>query len=49
MPTTNDIDNTNPTEQGRGRRLLIGAVVGAIVVLVVVLHLTGVIGANAHR
>jgi hypothetical protein len=31
------------------RQVLIGVAIGAVILIVVVLHLTGVIGANIHQ
>jgi hypothetical protein len=41
-------DGTEPTGGGRGP-LLVGAAVVAVILIVVVLHVSGIIGANLHR
>ncbi len=41
-------DGTEPTGGGP-RPILLGFAIGAFIVIVIVLHLTGVIGPNLHR
>jgi hypothetical protein len=47
MPSLSEHDN-DPQPERRNRSLLVPVIIAAVVVIFVLLHLTGVVGAGSH-